>query len=315
MGEVTSAHERFNIIMAWYDDDSWLSRAWGPYLSTILITLIITLTLPVVIHWWLYRAGTKTTTPSFLIVGPSNSGKTSLVTCLERGSAAQTHTSQAPLTVKATLPTSVRPSSAKYRSANDFESQAPKSVILRDTPGHGKLRHHALTALSSILSAKALPSSRNILFVVDAADLSAASAGLREAAEYLYDVLLAVQKAYESATTSKSREVNVLIAANKMDLFTALPTEVVKKSLERELSTLGETKAKGISAVGTKGEGLGDAGDDEDEKDVLGGYGEGAFHFAQMQEFDCQVEVLGGNVVGGDGPGVNGWWEWIALQM
>ena len=236
-------------------------------------------------------------------------------TQLERGSAAQTHTSQAPLTVKATLPTSVRPSSAKYRSANDFESQAPKSVILRDTPGHGKLRHHALTALSSILSAKALPSSRNILFVVDAADLSAASAGLREAAEYLYDVLLAVQKAYESATTSKSREVNVLIAANKMDLFTALPTEVVKKSLERELSTLGETKAKGISAVGTKGEGLGDAGDDEDEKDVLGGYGEGAFHFAQMQEFDCQVEVLGGNVVGGDGPGVNGWWEWIALQM
>ena len=151
--------------------------------------------------------------------------------------------------------------------------------------------------------------------MVDAADLSAASAGLREAAEYLYDVLLGAQKAYESATTSKSREVNVLIAANKMDLFTALPTEVVKKSLERELSTLRETKAKGISAVGTKGEGLGDAGDDEDEKDVLGGYGEGSFTFTQMQEFDCQVEVLGGNVVGGDGPGVNGWWEWIALQM
>jgi signal recognition particle receptor subunit beta len=188
---------------------------------------------------------------------------------------------------------------------------------LNDTPGHGKLRHHAFNALNTLAGAKAAPSTRNIIFVVDAADLSAASAGLRDAAEYLYDVLLAVQKAYESATTSKSRELHVLIAANKMDLFTALPTEVVKKSLERELSTLRETKAKGISAVGTvgKGEGLGGAEDEEGDKDVLGGMGEGPFTFAGMQEFDCQVDVIGGNVIGGDGPGVNGWWEWIALQM
>lgn len=168
-----------------------------------------------------------------------------------------------------------------------------------------------------MLSAKAVQSTRNIIFVVDAADLSAASAGLRDAAEYLYEILFSVQKAYENATTSKSREVNILIAANKMDLFTALPTEVVKKSLERELSTLRETKAKGISAVGTigKGEGLGAAEDEEEDKDVLGGMGAGPFSFAQMQEFDCQIDVVGGNVVGGDGPGVDGWWEWIALQM
>ena len=66
--------------MAWYDADSWLSRAWGPYVSTILITLLITLTLPVLLHYYLYKAGTVTTTPTFLVVGPSGSGKTSFVT-------------------------------------------------------------------------------------------------------------------------------------------------------------------------------------------------------------------------------------------
>jgi signal recognition particle receptor subunit beta len=141
--------------------------------------------------------------------------------------------------------------------------------------------------------------------------------GLREAAEYLYDVLLSVQKAYESATTSKSRELHFLIAVNKMDLFTALPTQVVKKSLERELNKLRETKTRGISAVGTigKGEGLGGAEDEDEDKDVLGGMGEGDFRFTSMQGYDVHIDVVGGNVVGEEGPGVAGWWEWIALQM
>jgi hypothetical protein len=68
------------LVMAWYDSDSWLSRAWGPYLSTIIITLIITLTLPIFIHYFLYKSRTLTTTPTFLVVGPSRSGKTAFVT-------------------------------------------------------------------------------------------------------------------------------------------------------------------------------------------------------------------------------------------
>jgi hypothetical protein len=66
--------------MAWYDSDSWLSRAWGPYLSTIIITLIITLTLPILLHYYLYRSRTLTTTPTFLVVGPSGAGKTAFIT-------------------------------------------------------------------------------------------------------------------------------------------------------------------------------------------------------------------------------------------
>ncbi|KIW05938.1 uncharacterized protein PV09_03129 [Verruconis gallopava] len=302
--------------MPWYDADSWLSRAWGPYLSTIIITLIITLTVPIVLHLFLYKSRTITTTPTFLVVGPSGSGKTALVTKLERGTAASTHTSQVPLTVKANLPNSVTPSSAKYRSANDFEAKQPKSVFLQDTPGHGKLRYHAFSSISALASSKSA-SARNVIFVVDAADLSAASAGLREAAEYLYDVLLSLQKAYENASTSKSREVHFLIAANKMDLFTALPTDVVKRSLERELSSLRETKARGISAVSTvgNGEGLGGEAEEEEDRSILGGMAEGDFKFAGMQEYDVHVDVVGGNVVGEEGPGVDGWWEWIAQQM
>lgn len=130
-------------------------------------------------------------------------------------------------------------------------------------------------------------------------------------------MLLALQKGYESATTSKSMELHLLVAANKMDLFTSLPTNAVKASLEREVSKLRETKARGLSTVGTigKGEGLGGQEDDEEDRDILGGSAEGEFKFSSMIEFDVHVDVVGGNVVGEEGPGIDGWWEWISQQM
>ncbi len=52
-----------------------------------------------------------------------------------------------------------------------------------------------------------------------------------------------------------------------------------------------------------------DAGDD-----WLGEYGSEKFTFKQMLEFDIEVDVLGGNVVG-DGPGVDSWWSWIGERI
>lgn len=72
--------------MAWYDEDSWLTQALSPKLSTILITLAATLLLPILLHSFLYRkAAVATGLPTFLLVGPSGGGKTAfttLVCCL-----------------------------------------------------------------------------------------------------------------------------------------------------------------------------------------------------------------------------------------
>lgn len=67
-------------IMAWYHDDGWLTRGLGPYLSTIIITTLIAILLPVLLHLFIYRPRKSASLPTFLILGPSGSGKTALLT-------------------------------------------------------------------------------------------------------------------------------------------------------------------------------------------------------------------------------------------
>lgn len=147
---------------------------------------------------------------------------------------------------------------------------------------------------------------------MDAASV-AEEAGLNEAAEYLHDVLLALQKRYTGAKTSKGpKEIQVLIAANKMDLFTALPPHLVKIELEKAISEVRKSRAKGL-----KDSGVALAGEDDsldEEREWLGEGGEGSFEFAQMEEVGTSVTVKGGNVTGG-GVDVKSWFEWIAEQL
>lgn len=161
------------------------------------------------------------------------------------------------------------------------------------------------------------PNLKGIIYVVDAANLSSASGGragegLAEAAEYLHDILLILQKHYTKATSSKGpKEIPVLIAANKMDLFTALPARLVQSELEAEIAKVRDTKAKGLLDSGI---GMNDAAWDE-ERDWLGEPGDTKFDFQQMTAMNVPVEVIGGNVTGGSGPDVNKWWDWIARQL
>jgi signal recognition particle receptor subunit beta len=67
--------------MAWYDEDSWLTAALSPNLTTIIITFLIVLTFPILLHSFLYRnAAASTSLPTFLLVGPSGGGKTAFTT-------------------------------------------------------------------------------------------------------------------------------------------------------------------------------------------------------------------------------------------
>lgn len=61
----------------WQD---WATIALRPQLSTVIITFIIALTLPLLLHLYIYRSRASTQLPAFLIAGPSGSGKTALTT-------------------------------------------------------------------------------------------------------------------------------------------------------------------------------------------------------------------------------------------
>jgi signal recognition particle receptor subunit beta len=192
--------------------------------------------------------------------------------------------------------------SNKYRSVNDPSNQVHKKFLLIDTPGHGKLRHHAL---SSITSPQNL---RGIIFLVDAAALAGNDVELRYTAEYLHDTLLLVQKLMSDPKTAKVlKEVPVLVAANKMDLFTALPAALVKSALETEVGKVRESKSKGLldSGIGM---------DDEEKDDWLGEVGSKDFKFTQLDEFSITVEVAGGNIVGEEAR-VDKWWDWVGERL
>ena len=226
----------------------------------------------------------------------------------ERNATTQTHTSTTPLSVSAILPSPHVPASSHYRSPGDPAFERSRNLLLLDTPGHGKLRHYATAQLADPKSIRA------IIFVVDAAQLGD-EAGLNEAAEYLHDILLSLQKRYTNATTSKGpKAIPVLVAANKMDLFTALPPNLVKSSLEKTITEVRSNRAKALRDAGAALSG----GEDEvdEEKEWLGEGGEGVFTFEQMRESGTSVDVIGGNVVAGkEGGDVEKWWQWIAEQL
>jgi len=116
-----------------------------------------------------------------------------------------------------------------------------------------------------------------------------------------------------SGKTSKApKELPVLIAANKMDLFTARPAALVKNTLEIEIAKIRNSKSKGLLDSGI---GMGDAAEAEDNDDWLGEMGSSEFKFAQMEEFNISVEVHGGSILGNDGPDVDKWWNWIGQRL
>ncbi|KAL6717035.1 hypothetical protein ACLMJK_004949 [Lecanora helva] len=293
------------------DSQNWLSRLMGPDPVAILIAVFLVLSVPLFLHLVIYRSTSSTTLPSFLLVGRSGSGKTALLTFFERGKHAVTRTSQSPLTVEVSLPTATATASSKYRSANDPSNNFHKKFLLADTPGHGKLRHYAY---ESVIKPQNL---KGIIFVVDAADLapgndSSTNQPLRQTAEYLHDILLLLQS---RSTNSKSRKgpkaLSVLIAANKLDLFTALPAPLVKGTLESEITNVRSSRNKGLLDSGI---GMDDM-DSGEEREWLGEGGEGKFEFSQMEDFNVDVTVAGGNVLGSEGPDVKKWWDWIGDHL
>ena len=204
------------------------------------------------------------------------------------------------------LPTNTTIASRQYRSANDPSMKFRKRFLLVDTPGHGKLRYNASDQMVNPHNLW------GIVFVVDAADLAPDSIGLRDAAEYLHDILLSLQKRLIKSKTSKApRLIPLLIAANKEDLFTALPASLVKATLETEISRVRSSRAKGLFDSGI---GMNDLSTDPD-KDWLGETGEEEFAFSQMVEANVEVEIQSGSSSGIDNPNISRYWDWFGRNL
>ena len=297
-----------------------------PSPTVLSIGLAIVLLFPILLHFLFSATTPYTTLPSVLLVGPSGAGKTALLTLFERGPlyhpdtttseekpsvptpVAKTHTSQAPSTVELAVSTET----SSYTTDLDAAGATAKKFLLVDTPGHPKLRAHALSHLQPTTSSNEKSNLKALIFLTDAAALADPdSRALPDTAEYLYDILLALQKRFHSRSGSRApASVPVLVAANKADLFTALPAALVKANLEGELGRIRKARSKGLMSSGEKeGEEQGEEGEG-----WLGGYGSEKFGFGEMMEFDVEVEVLGGNVLG-EGPGAERWWKWIGERV
>ncbi|EEH40138.1 hypothetical protein PAAG_08987 [Paracoccidioides lutzii Pb01] len=297
----------------------------------ILLTGIIAFSLPFFLHFLLYRSSPKSASRDFLLLGPSGSGKTALCSLLEQRSTSQsqkpprdTHTSQISSFIHVTLPPTVHIGSNKYRSVNDpsFKETArnPITYRLRDTPGHGKLRGSQGIALLASLSnpkRKGPDGLCGVIFMLDSATLSQSDEFLRDAATYLHDVLMTLQnRVYRKSPLSSKKvpRIPVLVAANKQDIFAALPPGSVKAKLESEIEKIRWSRKKGLL----------DASVDvlaEEEQDMLGGDEEGVpFSFQMLEEqMGIQVDVMGGEVLSDDagncGSGIRRWEEWVGMCL
>ncbi|KAG5985640.1 hypothetical protein E4U54_005901 [Claviceps lovelessii] len=297
-----------------------------PSLPVFLIGLLILVGGPLLLHTILAASSTYTTAPTILLLGPDSAGKTALVTLLERGTRpAETHTSQVVQAVELNATTDAS-TKGSFRNHADATGTYTKFLLV-DTPGHGKLRNLAMGKLSRTEKLK------GVVFMVDAAALGerererdgaaggagGAGAGLAATAEYLYDVLLHLQQKRargrgSGSGSGKGRNnaavMPVLVAANKMDLFTALPANLVRTQLERELSRIRASRSKGLLDSGV---GVDEIGSEEQDA-WLGEYGSDKFTFGQMMEFDIEVEVLGGSVTT-DEADVDKWWWWMSSRV
>ncbi|KAI1439924.1 P-loop containing nucleoside triphosphate hydrolase protein [Annulohypoxylon stygium] len=271
-----------------------------PSTEIFVVGALIVLLLPILVHFYISQSTPYTTLPSILLVGPPGGGKTSLLTLLERGdSATATHTSQVPESIELTV--SSDHGATTFREAARMDAPGThRKFLLVDTPGHGKLRNqHAMTHIAS-------ETLRGIIYMLDAASLEDT---LADTAGFLYDILLALQKRTGAGKTSKTpNAIHVLLAANKLDLFTALPASLVKSNLEAELGRIRQSRSKGLLDSGVGEDEIGS----EEQDGWLGAYGSEKFTFGQMREFDIEVDIIGGSVLEGK---VDKWWDWISERI
>lgn len=69
----------------------WAIWAFSPTISAIIVTLLVSICLPIILHFYLYRTTASAALPTFLLLGPSGAGKTTILTLVGVASNAVGH--------------------------------------------------------------------------------------------------------------------------------------------------------------------------------------------------------------------------------
>lgn len=175
----------------------------------MLVMFFLTAQLPAFVISWQAKAR------KILILGPMNSGKTSMVLSMKRGS----------------FTPSVRGSQkANVSTFCPLTDHIYKSMTFVDVPGDSRVR---------VGYAKHLDRSvKGIVFVVDSANFEAQR---KDAGEFLYQLL----------TDAKlvDLKVPILVAAAKSDESGAVPAQAVADALLNELTALRKSKGSSLSDI------------------------------------------------------------------
>lgn len=167
-------------------------------------------------------------------------------------------------------------------------------VSLMDFPGHVKLHYKLMDALRDTEHLKGL------VFVIDS---TTDPKKLTDTAEFLLDILRVTEVAKDP--------VDILLACNKSESFTARPPAKIKEALEKEIALAIERHAKSLSEV-KKRRDLGNGDEDNDEEtagflDNVGGSSKFAFSM-----LEGEVDVMEGSVLKKN---ISKWEDWLDDKM
>lgn len=161
--------------------------------------------------------------PTFIIAGPSFSGKTSLFNALTTDEFKYTLMSQDINVANNYMLPSVT-KSAKFK--------------LMEFPGHIKLRYKLLNTIKDSVYLKGL------IFMVDS---TMDPPKLAEAAEFLHEILIITER--------RPGGIDILIACNKSESFASRPALKIKEALEKEISKILIRKAKNVKEMSNEDNG------------------------------------------------------------
>eukprot|EP00162_Nutomonas_longa_P007733 comp17992_c0_seq1/m.31357 comp17992_c0_seq1/g.31357 ORF comp17992_c0_seq1/g.31357 comp17992_c0_seq1/m.31357 type:complete len:321 (-) comp17992_c0_seq1:57-1019(-) len=199
-------------------------QQFGPPIPARVIVFAIPLLLVLVLLWVVVSVLTreKDRLNTILIMGPEASGKTCLWHWLRYGKKLHSVTSMQPNDETFAL----------HSETSTGVSGCPTHIV--DLPGHPRL---------NALAKDFFPITRGIIYMLDSTTFKDQ---IRVIADQLYLIF----------TSDKlvKNDCEVFIACNKIDLPTAKAPALIKKVLEKELTSLAKSKAASPDAIGKKEE-------------------------------------------------------------